>query len=44
MAKKKIQESQSEQSKRFLEEVQRLIDPGKISPIEAEERFERVMT
>jgi hypothetical protein len=43
MPKKKEPLSQSEQSKRFREEVQRLIDAGELSPTEAEERFEEVM-
>jgi hypothetical protein len=40
MPKKKAELRQSEQSKRFVEEVKRLIDAGELSPTEAEERFE----
>ena len=43
MPKKKIELSQKEQSKRFREEVQKLIDAGELNPTEAEERFERAM-
>jgi hypothetical protein len=43
MPKKKSELSQAEQSKRFREEAQRLIDAGELSPTEAEERFERTM-
>lgn len=43
MPKKKRSESQKEQSKRFLEKVQELVDAGELSPTEAEERFERAM-
>ncbi len=41
--KPKAKESQREQSKRFLEKVQELVDAGELSPTEAEERFERAM-
>jgi hypothetical protein len=40
MPKKKESLSPTEQSKRFLEEAQRLIDAGELNPTEAEERFE----
>ena len=43
MPKKKEQLSQAEQSKRFREEVQRLIDAGELSPTDAEKRFEKVV-
>ena len=43
MTKKKAKESQKEQSKRFLEKVQELVDDGELSPTEAEKRFERAM-
>lgn len=41
MPKKKEQLSQAEQSKRFREEAQKLIDAGELSPTEAEERLDR---
>ena len=43
MAKKAKQESQAEQSERFLKTVQEIVDAGELSPTEADERFERVM-
>ena len=43
MPKKTNTESQAEQSKRFLEKVQELVDAGELSPTEADERFERAM-
>jgi len=42
MAKKKTAETQAEQSARFRAEVERLIAAGELSPIEADERFERL--
>ena len=43
MPKKKNELSQSEQSKRFRDAVQELVDAGELSPTEADERFERAM-
>ncbi len=43
MPKKKNELSQAEQSKRFRDAVQELVDAGELSPTEADERFERVM-
>ncbi len=44
MPKKKEQLGQKEQSERFRRAVQELVDAGELSPTEAEERLERVMT
>ena len=43
MPKKKNPESQAEQSERFRAEVARLIEAGELNPIDAEERFERLV-
>lgn len=43
MAKKATQESQEQQSKRFLKTVQELVDAGELNPTEGEVRFEKVM-
>lgn len=43
MAKKAKQESQAEQSVRFLKAVQDLVDAGELNPIEAEDEFDRLM-
>lgn len=43
MPKKKIEPSLSAQSKKFLEEAQRLIDAGELNPTEVEERLERAI-
>ena len=43
MPRKKQSESQAKQSARFRSEVQRLIDAGELSPIEADAAFERVV-
>ena len=43
MPKKKNELSQKEQSKRFLDAVQELVDAGELNPTEADERFERAM-
>ena len=43
MAKKAKQESQADQSERFLKKVQDMVDAGELSPIEADERFEKAM-
>ncbi len=43
MPKRKKEESQKEQSERFLRAVQELVDAGELSRTEAEERFERMI-
>ena len=43
MPKRKSELSQAEQSKRFRDAVQELVDAGELSPTEADERFERAM-
>jgi uncharacterized protein YaiL (DUF2058 family) len=43
MPKKKNQESQEDQSKRFKAEVQRLIAAGELNPTEADKAFELLM-
>ena len=43
MAKKKNQETQEEQSERFLAAVRQMIDDGELNPIEADERFDRLV-
>ena len=43
MAKKAKQESQAEQSERFLKKVQDMIAAGELSPTEADERFDAAM-
>ena len=43
MAKKAKQETQSEQSERFLKKVQEMVDAGELNPIEADERFGAAM-
>ena len=43
MPKKKTQETQAEQSARFLAEVERLIVAGELNPIEAEEALDRLV-
>jgi hypothetical protein len=43
MPKKKNELSQAEQSKRFRDAVQELVDAGELSPTEAEERFEKAV-
>jgi hypothetical protein len=40
--KKKQIEPPDEQSKRFVEEAQRMIDAGELNPIEADKAFERL--
>lgn len=40
MPKKKIQETQEEQSERFRKTVRDLVDAGELNPTEADERFE----
>ena len=43
MPKKKTQETQAEQSARFLAEVERLIAAGELNPIEAEKALDRMV-
>ena len=43
MAKKAKQESQAEQSARFLKTVQDMVDAGELNPTEVDERFERLL-
>jgi len=43
MPKKKEELTQAEQSRRFLEEAQRLIDAGELDPTEVEEKLEKAM-
>ena len=44
MPKKKTTETQAEQSARFRVEVERLISVGELSPTEADEAFERLVS
>lgn len=41
--KKKQTEPPDEQSKRFVEDAQRMIDAGELNPTEADERFEALL-
>ena len=43
MPKKKTQETQTEQSARFLAEVERLIAAGELNPTEAEEALDKLV-
>ena len=43
MPKKKQSEPPDEQSKRFVEDAQRMIDAGELNPTEAEKGFERLI-
>ena len=43
MPKKKTQETQAEQSARFLAEVERLIAAGELNPIEAESALDKLV-
>ena len=43
MPKKKNQETQAEQSARFLAEVERLIAAGELNPTEVEEALDRLV-
>lgn len=43
MPKKKRQETQAEQSKRFREHAQKLIEAGELNPIEAEAAVDRLV-
>ena len=44
MPKKKRQESQAEQSARFKDDAQKLIDAGELSPTDADEALERLLS
>ncbi len=44
MPKKKVTESQEEQTARFRAEVERLISAGELSPTEADEVFDQLLT
>lgn len=44
MPKRKRKETQAEQSARFKEEVQRLIDAGELNPTEADDGLDRLVT
>ena len=44
MPKKKTNESQKEQSARFRAEIERLIAAGELSPTEADEALERLVS
>ena len=44
MPKKKEPESQNEQSARFRAEVERLIAAGELSPADADDKFERLLS
>jgi len=43
MPKKRKTETQAEQSKRFLDAVQELIDAGELNPIEADKQFDNAL-
>lgn len=43
MPKKKNQETQAEQSARFLAEVEKLIAAGELNPAEAEEALDKLV-
>ena len=43
MPKKKHEESPEEQSKRFREEAQKLIDAGELNPTEADAAMDRLV-
>ena len=43
MSKRKNQETQAEQSARFLAHVEKLIDAGELNPTEAEEALDRLV-
>ena len=42
MPKKKVHETQAEQSERFRKAVRDLVDAGELNPKEADEAFERL--
>lgn len=44
MPKKKVTESQEEQTARFRAEVERLIAAGELSPTEADQRLEQFLS
>lgn len=44
MPKKKVQETQAEQSERFRKTVRDLVDAGELNPTDADAAFERLMT
>ncbi len=44
MPKKKVQETQAEQSERFKNAVREMIDAGELNPTEADEAFERLLS
>jgi polyhydroxyalkanoate synthesis regulator phasin len=44
MEEKEKQESQAEQSERFRNLVQSMVDAGELNPTEAEEKFEQAMS
>ena len=43
MPKKKVQESQAEQSERFRKAVRELVNAGELNPTDADERFEQTL-
>ncbi len=43
MPKKKRQETQEEQSARFLAEAQKLVDAGELNPTEVEEKLDALV-
>lgn len=43
MPKKKVRESQAEQSERFRKAVRDMVDAGELNPTDADERFEQVL-
>ncbi len=43
MVEKKPKETQAEQSQRFREAVQEMIDAGELNPIEADEAFDKLL-
>lgn len=43
MVKKKDEIEPTEQSKKFLEEAQKLIDAGELNPTEADKRFDATL-
>jgi hypothetical protein len=44
MPKKKVQESQVEQSKRFRKTIRELVAAGELNPTDADEGFERLLS
>ena len=43
MPKKKVHETQAEQSERFRKVVRELVDAGELNPTEADQAFERAL-